>query len=100
MADISFEDILRAVQNLNSQQKARLAQSLDVMPDTGPTREELIAELETLRAAGAFNNAESLRNKYANSASSNLTDEQLAADIHEAATEWEKELDEFFGDED
>jgi hypothetical protein len=65
----------------------------------GPTREDLIAELEALRAAGAFNNVESLRNKYANPALDALTDEQLSADIHEAATEWEKELDEFFGDE-
>jgi hypothetical protein len=65
-----------------------------------PTREELIAELEFLRAVGAFDDAESLRNKYANPAAPDWTDEQLSAAIHEAATEWEKELDEFFGDED
>ena len=100
MADITFEEILQAAQKLNPQQKALLAQSLDMPPlDMGPTREELIEELETLRAAGAFDNVESLRNKYANPALDALTDEQLSADIHEAATEWEKELDEFFGDE-
>jgi len=100
MADITFEEILQAAQKLNPQQKALLAQSLDMPPlDMGPTREELIEELETLRAAGAFDNVESLRNKYANPALNALTDEQLSADIHEAATEWEKELDEFFGDE-
>jgi hypothetical protein len=100
MADITFEEILQAAQKLNPQQKALLAQSLDILPlDMGPTREDLIAELEALRAAGAFNNVESLRNKYANPALDALTDEQLSADIHEAATEWEKELDEFFGDE-
>ena len=100
MADITFEEILQAAQKLNPQQKALLAQSLDIPPlDMGPTREELIAELEALRAAGAFDNVESLRNKYANPALDALTDEQISADIHEAATEWEKELDEFFGDE-
>jgi len=100
MADITFEEILQAAQKLNPQQKALLIQSLEIPPvDIGPTREELIAELEALRAAGAFDNVESPRNKYANPALEALTDEQLSADIHEAATEWEKELDEFFGDE-
>lgn len=100
MADITFEEILQAAQKLNPQQKALLAQSLEIPPlDMGPTREELIAELEALRSAGAFDNVESLRNKYANPMLEALTDEQLSADIHEAATEWEKELDEFFGDE-
>jgi hypothetical protein len=99
MADITFEEILQAAQKLNPQQKALLIQSLEIPPLDMPTREELIAELEALRAAGAFDNVESLRNKYANPAFDALTDEQLSADIREAATEWEKELDEFFGDE-
>jgi hypothetical protein len=42
-----------------------------------------------------FDDVESLRNKYANPALDALTDAQLSADIHEAATEWEKEPDEF-----
>ena len=67
--------------------------------DMEPTREQLIAELEALQAAGAFEHVESLRNAYANPALAQLTDEQLLADIHEAATEWEQELDEFFGSE-
>lgn len=101
MADITFEEIVQAARKLSPQQKTLLAESLDLPPlDIGPTREELIRELESLRAVGAFNNVESLRNKYANPILYDLTDEQLSADIHEAATEWEKELDEFFGDED
>ena len=100
MADITFEEILQAAQKLNPQQKAMLAQSLKITPlDVGPNREELIAELEVLRSVGAFDNVESLRNKYANPALDALTDEQLSADIHETSTEWEKELDEFFGDD-
>jgi hypothetical protein len=101
MADITFEEILQAVQKLSPQQKAVLAQSLELPPvDMEPTREELIAELDALVAAGAFEHVNSLRNKYANSALANMTDEQLLADIHEAATEWEQELDEFFGEKD
>jgi hypothetical protein len=100
MADMTFEEILQAARKLSLQQKALLIQSLDIPSlDMGPTREALIAELDALRAAGAFDNVESLRNKYANPAVDDLTDEQLSADIHETATEWEKELDEFFGDE-
>lgn len=97
MADITFDEIVQAARKLSPQQKSLLARSLELPPlDIGPTREDLIAELEMLRESGAFDNVESLRNKYANPALSDLTDEQLAADIHEAATEWEKELDEFF----
>ncbi len=100
MSDITFEEILQAVQKLNPQQKELLAQSLEISAfDMEPTRKELIAELEALRAAGAFDNVESLRNQYANPVLDALTDVQLLADIHEAATEWEKELNEFFGDE-
>lgn len=100
MAEMTFEEILEAAQKLTPQQKALLAQSLELPPpDLGPTREQLIAELEALRAAGAFEGTASLRNKYANPALADMTDEQLLADIHEAATEWEKELDEFFEDD-
>ncbi len=101
MADLTFAEILQAVQKLNPQQKALLAKRLDLPPpDLGPTREALIAELAALRAAGAFDHVESLRNRYANPALDALTDEQLSADIHAAATAWEQELDEFFADDD
>lgn len=99
--DITFDDIMQAVQKLSPQQKLLLAQSLEIPPlDIGPTREALIAELDALCITGAFEQVQSLRNKYANPALNQLTDEQLSADIHAAATEWEQELDEFFGTED
>jgi hypothetical protein len=100
MADITFEQLMQAVQKLTAQQKALLAQSLhETSVDLTPSREELLGELEALRKLGAFKHVESLRNQYANPAVDDLTDEQLSADIHDAATEWEQELDEFFGDE-
>ncbi len=97
MADLTFEEILQAAQKLSPTQKALLIESLQAASE--PTREQLIAELEGLRAVGAFEHVESLRNKYYNPALDDLTDEQLLADIHEIATEWEKEVDEFFGDD-
>jgi len=98
MADLTFTEIMQAAQKLTPEQKQQLVQSLDAALDMGPTREELIAELEALRAEGAFENVESLRNRYAKPGLDDLTDEQLEADIHEAATAWEQELDEFFKD--
>jgi hypothetical protein len=96
MADITFEELMQAVQKLTPQQKALLAQSLHDTPvDLTPTREELLGELEALRKSGAFKRVESLRNRYVNPAVDDLTDEQLSADIHEAANEWDQELDEF-----
>jgi hypothetical protein len=100
MAELTFDEILQAAQKLTREQKALLAQSLNPPPETeGLTREKVLAEFKRRKAAGMFKNAKSLRNKYYNPALDDLTDEQLLADIHEIATEWEKELDEFFGDE-
>jgi hypothetical protein len=101
MAEITFGDILRAVQKLTPQQKHVLAQSL-ATPDEErlPTREELLAETEALREAGAFNSVTSLRNRFASHSRDNLTNEQLTAEIHDFANEWEQELDEFFGNSD
>jgi len=97
---ISFEALVQAAQQLTIEQKILLVESLH-LPDVDltPTREQLIAELETLQASGAFEGVESLRNKFANPALENLTEEQLLADIRAAATEWEQELDEFFNSE-
>lgn len=99
MVDITFDQLVQVVRELPEEQKLLLVERMNLPElDMGPTRESLIAELETLRAAGTFDHVESLRNRFANSTSADLTDEQLAADIHAAATEWEKELDEFFND--
>jgi hypothetical protein len=54
-----------------------------------PMRAQLIAELEALRAAGAFEHVSSLRNQYPAPALENVSDEQLLAAIHGAANEWE-----------
>lgn len=65
-----------------------------------PTREELIAELEALRAAGVFDKPQSLFGKYANPNAPDLSAQELHAQLHAIATEWEQELDEFFGQND
>jgi len=61
--------------------------------DRNPTREELITELENLRAVGAFDDIESLYGKYANPNAPAMTEDEFHADLHAIATEWEHELD-------
>jgi hypothetical protein len=80
-----------AARKLPPAQKAALVQTLQTPPASSPTRQELIAEKEALRAAGAFEHVKSLRNKCANPALNELSDEELRATIYEAATEWEDE---------
>jgi hypothetical protein len=95
--DIPFETLLEAAQRLSTPQKRLLAQRLQAPNlSVGPTRGELIAELQTSQAAGLFFQTESLRNKFAQEANDELNDEQLLADIRTAATKWEEELDEFY----
>ena len=59
-----------------------------------PTREQLIDELNTLRAAGVFEDTQSLYGKYANPNAPEMSEEELHAELHAIATEWEQELDE------
>lgn len=103
MTKLSFEEIIAAARELPPAQKAALVQTLQApeltSPSDSPTREELIAELSALRAAGAFDHVESLYGKYANSGME-VSAEELHTTIREAATAWESELDEFSGDND
>ena len=63
-----------------------------------PTREELIEKLNKLRASGAFEGKESLYGKYTNPNVPEMSEEEFHATLHDIATEWEQELDEFDND--
>jgi hypothetical protein len=94
---IPFEVLLQAAQQLGIEQKALLARSLQLpVLNLAPTRGELLAELESLRLAKAFEHVESLRNKFACSNQQSLNDEDLLAELRIISTAWEAELDEFF----
>jgi len=64
MADLTFDEALAAARKLPPEQKAALVQMLQVNTHVSPTPEELIAEMEALRASGAFDQVESLGDKY------------------------------------
>jgi len=83
MAEITFTEIVQAAQKLSPPQKAALIhtlQSEDTL--TSVTRAQAIAELEALRAAGAFEHVESLAGKYARPGVA-VSEEELDAYLQE-----------------
>lgn len=94
MTNITFETIVQAAHELSPAQKMALIFSLqrETTQEVELTREQALAELEALRAAGAFNTVDSLRGKYANP-DIEITDEELNAYLHEIGTAWEQDID-------
>ena len=92
MADITFAEIVQAAQKLSPEQKAALVHSLKFDQEISLTREQAIAELEALRAAGAFEHVESLYGKYAHPGVE-VSEEELNAYLHQIGTELQQELD-------
>jgi hypothetical protein len=93
--DLTFEELVQAAQKLTPEQKTALVHTLQWQiprEETSLTREQTIAELEALRAAGAFEQVESLRGKYKRPGLE-ITDEELNAYLREIGAEWEQELD-------
>lgn len=95
MANISFQEIVQAARQLSPEQQAMLVLSLQLdAPEEEFTREQAIAELNALRAAGAFENVESLYGKYANPNVPDVSDEELTAYLREVGKAWEEDLNE------
>lgn len=90
---LTFEQVVRAVHRWRPEQKAALLTTLQheqAAPEL--TREQLIAELNALRAAGAFDHTVSLRDQYPSPALDGVSDQQLRAAIREAATEYKTDM--------
>jgi hypothetical protein len=101
MVDMTFEEIMQAVQKLSPEQKTALLQTLqrETPPDEfSLTRDQAITELEALRIAGVFKTATSMRNRYARP-DLNVSDEQLTAYLTEIGAQWEQELDDLIEDD-
>src|SRR5262249_8049743 len=93
MVDLTFAEIVQAAQKLTPSQKAALIHALQQdTENTSLTREQAIAELEALRAAGAFDHVETLAGKYARPALE-LDEDEMSAYLHQIGTEWEEDLD-------
>ena len=94
---MTVDEIAVEAERLGPEERIRLIQRLQAtldapVIDIGITREQLVAELEQLWAAGEFEHVESLYGKYMGGPGISIED------LHQIATEWESELDEFFGD--
>lgn len=94
MIDMTYEQVIKAVQMLRPEQKAALVKTIELesWAGAGVTRAQLLAESEALRALGAFDRPDSLRHRFANPSVSYVTDHQLLSVIHEASVEWETDL--------
>jgi hypothetical protein len=93
MSTATFEQVVRLADQLSLDERVALVQYLQAtlppQASTPVTRELLLAELEQLRAAGAFDGVESLRNKFADPPLE-LSDDELRASIREFSKEWEQ----------
>lgn len=94
MIEMTYEQVIQAVQLLHPEQKAALVKTIEWegRAGAGVTRAQLLAESEALRALGAFDRPDSLRNRFASPSIAYVTDHQLLSVIHEAAVEWEVDL--------
>jgi len=89
MAEMTFDQILRAARQLSPAQKEELIRRLraDVL-----TREQLIGELEGLRAAGAFADLASLKGQFARPGPLPDADE-VEGYLRSLNSAWEQDLD-------
>lgn len=95
---VLFDDVMQLAQQLSLEEQNLLIHELRLnqlgLADESynPTREQLIEELNTLRASGAFQDVESLYGKYANPNIPEISETEFHAQMHAIATEWEQEL--------
>jgi hypothetical protein len=94
MSDMTFEQVLESAKQLSLEERALLVEQLQgtlLPPITyGSTREELLAEFERRKAAGVFNNLESLRGKFGRP-DLNISEEELNATIREIRDQWKED---------
>jgi hypothetical protein len=95
MTEMNLDDVFRAAMKLPPDQQDVLLSRLQTLRSRPPrmTREQVLAEFERRKAAGAFDRVESMRNVLVNPAVNDLTDEELRSQLRGFSTEWEQELD-------
>ncbi len=97
MAMVAYEHVLEMARQLKPEEQQALIKALQPQTALPINRELVLAEFARRKAAGLFENAESLYGKFAYP-QVELTEEALLATIREFSTEWEDELDEFYSD--
>ena len=97
MAQMTIDQIIQASRQLTAEEKVLLIERLqsdEIIPSSGSTtRDQILSEFKRRKTAGAFDNLKSLRGILADPALK-MSFEEIQKLTHEAATEWESELDE------
>ena len=98
MNSLSFDQILRAAKQLSPKEKDDLIAHLRAEGEAVPSergtmlRAKMMAEFEQLKAAGAFENLESLQGKFAR-AGAHPDAEDVESYLRNLNTEWERDID-------
>jgi len=97
---MTFEEVAELAEQLSPDEQAALVERLQakLKPHRGLTREQVLAEFERRKASGEFEYVESLYGQFAHP-DLDLSDASLITQLHAIATEWENELDEYFGND-
>jgi hypothetical protein len=106
----NLEEVVQLAEQLNPEQQWRLifllmnkqmqqasttATATSAFAEAEPTRQTLLAELDTLRQAGVFQHATSLYGQFPHTATAAMSATEFHAQLHQLVTEWEQELDQF-----
>ena len=98
MSAMLFQQVIQLADQLTQAERAaliaHLQRSTSSLARPPLTRDDMLAEHERRKAAGASENAESLYGRYATPNTKEMTAEELSHYLSEIGTQWEKELDE------
>jgi hypothetical protein len=100
MVNVTLNDVYQAAMQLPPEDRNTLIQRLQLqkrLNQSEPvTREALLAELERRRAAGLYENLESLEGKFARPGTE-VNPDEVEAYLYSLNNEWESDLDDIAG---
>lgn len=96
MAEMTLEQVYGLVKRLPRKEQetlvAQVQEDLQAVRDYGITVEDIMAEFERRKAAGAFDGLENLEGKYANP-NVQVSAEELKRYLQQVGTEWQEDIE-------
>jgi hypothetical protein len=99
MSTLSFDQVLQAAEQLTPQEQDALIAHLRARGGASPSerdialREKIKAEFARRKAAGAFDNLESLKGKFARPGALPPDADEVESYLRSLSSEWEEDLD-------
>jgi hypothetical protein len=97
MVNVTLNDVYRAAMQLPPEDQDALLERLQLQKrlnrSEAVTRQTLLAELDRRRAAGLYENLESLEGKFARSGAAAVNPDEVDAYLRSLNSEWEEDLD-------